>query len=158
MPFFWKNHKNRPCSAQPFPNSRTGFTLIELLITVAVLSIGCFAAIRMQATSLKSSNLADNITAATFLAEGEMERLKALSFVELTNETELSTVVVNKLNRLGQTCTTGACSNHIFTRTVNYYPSTPTTLSHQVEISVAWTDNTGPHSVLYSAAITSLSF
>jgi prepilin-type N-terminal cleavage/methylation domain-containing protein len=138
--------------------SLSGFTLVELLITVAVLSIGCLTAIQMQANSLRSSNLADNITVATFLAEAEMERLKALPFPKLTVEAESGESVTTGLNRLGQVCVPPACSGHIFSRTVTYYPYTPTSRSHQVEITVNWTDNTGRHSVFYSGAITTLAF
>ncbi|MDR1656110.1 MAG: prepilin-type N-terminal cleavage/methylation domain-containing protein [Deltaproteobacteria bacterium] len=155
MPNF---RKQPPKPKSIFSSNRWGFTLVELLVTVVVLTIGCLAAIRLQATSLKSSNLADHIMVATFLAEGEMERLKALTFPQLTVEAAKGQMVEAGLNRLGQPCRAELCSGHIFTRTVNYYQAIPTSLSYQVEIIIDWTDNTGPQRVLHSAAITSLSF
>jgi prepilin-type N-terminal cleavage/methylation domain-containing protein len=139
---------------------KRGFTLVELMITIAVLTLGILVAIQVQTSSLMGSNVADNLTAATFLAEAEMERLKSLSFSELTLETENESVTTTGLNRLGLTdCQEPAeCSNYIFDRTVNYFAQVPTSLSHQVEISVTWQDSAGKHTVLYSGAISSLSF
>lgn len=139
---------------------RSGFTLMELLVTVMVLTIGCLVALRMQTSSIKVATLADNITAATFMAESEMERLKTLSAAEISAEGEHGPVVEKGLDRLGAPCLPGeaSCVDHIFTRTVTHHPGQPTKLSHQVEITVAWFDNSGPHSVVYSGVATNLSF
>jgi prepilin-type N-terminal cleavage/methylation domain-containing protein len=140
-------------------SGRRGFTLVELIITVCVLSFGCLAVLQMQSASMRGSNLADNLTAATFLAESEMERLKSLPFTDLTLEANLGTVTTENLNRMGEVCLTPPnCPNYHFTRTINYYSNTPTSFSHQVEIEVSWRDNTGAHSVFYSGAITSYIF
>ena len=140
---------------------KTGFTLVELLVTVLVLTIGCLAAIQMQAASLKGTNLADNLTSATFLAEAEMERLKSLDASEMAIEAEAGTVTRTGLDRLGRSCVPvgpETCSNHMYTMTVEYFPKLPTSLSTQVDITVAWTDNNGHRTVRYSGAMTYLTF
>jgi prepilin-type N-terminal cleavage/methylation domain-containing protein len=141
-------------------SQKSGFTLVELLITICVLAFGCLAAIQMQSASMRGTNFSDNLTAAIFLAESELERLKALSFTKLEEEGEVGTIVQPDLNRLGEICPTApvSCSQYPFTRTVNYFPSTPTSFSYQVEVEVTWRDNSGPHSVYYSGAVTSYVF
>jgi hypothetical protein len=137
----------------------SGITLVEILITVCILTLGCLGAIQMKATTLKSANMSDNITAATFLAEAELERLKSLLYEELLVESEATTVTTNNLNRLGQTCTDDLCdSSYIFSRKVDFFPGLPTVRSCQVEITIGWADDLGSHSFLYSGAVTSLSF
>jgi prepilin-type N-terminal cleavage/methylation domain-containing protein len=139
--------------------NHSGFTLVEVLITVVVLAVGCLAASRLLVVSLKGFNLADNMTAAVFLAEAEMERLKSLPHSKMTYDAEHTPVVVtNNLNRLGQTCTPPNCQGYIFNRTVSYFRNAPTTFSNHVEIVVDWTDSNGPHNILYTGAITTLSF
>ncbi|MDR2300523.1 MAG: hypothetical protein LBF38_00515 [Deltaproteobacteria bacterium] len=148
-----------PSENRPKPGFRRGVTLVEILISVCILTLGCLAAIQMKASTLKSANMADNITAATFLAEAELERLKSLLYEELLVESDAGTTLVNKLNRLGQTCTDDACdASHIFSRKVDFFPGAPTNRSCQVEITIGWDDDLGTHSFLYSGAITSLSF
>jgi prepilin-type N-terminal cleavage/methylation domain-containing protein len=137
-----------------------GFTLIEILVTVFVLAFGCLAASKMLAISLKGFNYADNITVATFLAESEMERLRALNFADLTYEaTHNSEVVTGNINRLGQVCTPPGCGDSFnFSRTVRFYPDVPTSFSHQIEIEVSWLDRIGRQKVTYSGVVTSFSF
>ncbi|MDR1109710.1 MAG: hypothetical protein LBP92_03180 [Deltaproteobacteria bacterium] len=136
-----------------------GFTLVEVFITVFILAFGCLAASRSLIVSLKTFNFADNNTVATFLAESEMERLKSLTFAELTFEANNNPVVkTSNINRLGQVCTPPGCDNFIFSRLVKIFPKTPTSFSHQLEIEVSWFDRTGPHKITYSGAITTFSF
>jgi hypothetical protein len=134
--------------------------MVELLITILVLTLGCLAVVRLHVNALKSAHLADNITAATFLAEAELERLKSLSQATLQTESSSGTITSTGLDRLGRTCTgVGlACSNYIFNRTVSFHPRVPTTLSHQVEVVIDWRDSAGPHSVVHWAALTALAF
>jgi Tfp pilus assembly protein PilV len=135
------------------------FTLVEILITVCVLTFGCLAVILMQQASLRGANYSDNLTGAVFLAESELERLKALSFTSLETEVEAGDKTVSNLNRMGKVCNTiPNCGLFPFTRTVKFYPDTPTSFSHQVEIEVTWRDNSGPHRVFYSSALTSYMF
>jgi prepilin-type N-terminal cleavage/methylation domain-containing protein len=144
------------------PALKRGFTLLEVLVTVAVLSLGCLAALQMQGYSLRGSTMADNMTAATFLAEAEMERLKSLSRSDLDQEADGGTRVTGDLDRLGEVCppAPAVCDPgvHSFTRTTRYFPETPTSLSHHVEVGVAWVDNSGGHEVILSAIVTSLTF
>jgi Tfp pilus assembly protein PilV len=147
-----KNHPKKLISA------RGGFTLVEILISICVLTFGCLAVIHMHTTTLKGSNYSDNLTAAVFLAESEMERLKALNSSDLKDLVDDGELTHNNLNRLGETCPNSNCSNYPFKRVVNFYPNTPTSFSKHVEIDVTWRDNSGPHKVSYAGAITALVF
>jgi type IV pilus modification protein PilV len=147
-----------PASVKGFA-SRTGFTLIEVLMTVAVIAFGCLAAIQMQVTAIRGTATADNLTVATFLAESEMERLKSLSWADLQAEAANGDATEDKLDRNGFGCETGTdCAGHMFSRTIRYYRRQPTTMSTQVEVEINWRDSSGKHDVLYTAAMTSLSF
>jgi prepilin-type N-terminal cleavage/methylation domain-containing protein len=137
---------------------KSGFTLVEILITIAVLAVGCMIALQAQTSSIIGASMSDNLTAATFLAEAELERIKALSFEDLAIEAKDGTKTTTGLNRLGQTTCINECSNFIFSRTVKYFPKVPTSLSHHIEINVSWNDRTGNHSILYGGAISAFTF
>jgi prepilin-type N-terminal cleavage/methylation domain-containing protein len=130
-----------------------GFTLVELLIAVCVIAFGALVSVNMHITSLKGKNIAANMTYAGAIAETEMERLKTLPLADVM---KMSSTEVTNLNQLSQACSPGPgndCSQHIFTRRVNFYPKNPTSLSCHVEIEVDWKDSSGKHSILYSAVI-----
>jgi prepilin-type N-terminal cleavage/methylation domain-containing protein len=138
-----------------------GFTLVEILITIAVLAFGCLAVLLLQSSAMRGNTLSDNMTVATFLAESELERLKSLTREKLSEEIEAGTTVVRYLNRLGQICpkaSAGQCRPYPFARTLSFYPKKPTAFSSQAEVEVAWTDNSGPHKILYAAILTSYTF
>jgi prepilin-type N-terminal cleavage/methylation domain-containing protein len=140
-------------------NGLKGFTLVELLITIAVISFGCLAAIQLQLASLRGTATADHMTVATFLAESEMERLKSLTWVELTEESDEGAKVESNLDRNGLSCPSSTqCEGFVYNRTVRFFKGEPTTMSTQVEVEVSWRDSTGPHNVFYTAAMTSLTF
>jgi type IV pilus assembly protein PilV len=137
-------------------SSPAGFTLIEVLVTVVVIAVGCLAVLWMQSAAMRGHAQSDNLTLATILAETEMERLKSLSFPDLTVEAEAAGPagsVTRQLNRLGR-----AEPPAIYTLTTRYFTKQPTTLSHQVEVSVGWRDTQGVRRNLrYTAVLTSFS-
>ena len=139
---------------------RPGFTLIEVIVTVLIISIGCLAALMLQSSSLRSNNLSDHMTVATFLAESELERLKSLPFTDLTKEiNDKGPTVTKTLNRKSEACPSGdSCRQYPYTMTIHYYSGTPTSYSHQAEIEVDWRDNVGSHEVFYSAVFTDLEY
>jgi prepilin-type N-terminal cleavage/methylation domain-containing protein len=137
---------------------RQGFTLIEVLITVAVIAFGCLAVVNLQMASLRGTATADHQTVATFLAESEIERLKSLTWTELIEESDSGGKVEPNLDRNGNSCSSPPnCDGHQYKRTVRFYKGQPTTMSTQVEVEVNWSDNSGAHGVLYTAAMTRLS-
>ncbi|MDR1872730.1 MAG: prepilin-type N-terminal cleavage/methylation domain-containing protein [Deltaproteobacteria bacterium] len=139
-------------------NVLQGFTLIELLVSVFILTIGCLTVISSYVNSLKAKNVADNSHVAAIIAVTEMERLKSVPFDALLNMTNVTT---SNLNRLSQTCSgpAGSCGEgYIFTRTVRFFPRTPTSLSCHVEIQVDWRDSSGPRLVRISSILSSTAF
>ncbi|MDR1870486.1 MAG: prepilin-type N-terminal cleavage/methylation domain-containing protein [Deltaproteobacteria bacterium] len=139
-------------------NVLQGFTLIELLVSVFILTIGCLTVISNYVSSLKAKTTADNSHVASVIAVTEMERLKSLPFDVLLGQTDNAT---SNLNRLSQNCpgAIGACGEgYIFTRTVKFFPRTPTSLSCHVEIQVDWRDSSGPRSVRLSSILSSTAF
>lgn len=137
-----------------------GFTLIEILITIVVIVVGCLAILSLQIAAMRGSSQADNRTVAVFLAESEIERLKALDVEILDNEAQdhKATPVVEVLDRFGHEYIESSNSGLAYTRTVTYFPKLPTSLSNQVEVEVAWNDKFGEQRVFYTAIITSFSF
>jgi prepilin-type N-terminal cleavage/methylation domain-containing protein len=136
-----------------------GFTLVEILVTILVLTFGCFAALMMQSAALRGSTKADHLTVATFVAETEMERLKAMTFQDLTALIQKSHKTVKKVNRILKVCEgkdAPKCVNYPYTIETTFYPRFPTNYSHQAEVNVTWNDNLGKHSVTYSASMTDL--
>jgi prepilin-type N-terminal cleavage/methylation domain-containing protein len=133
-----------------------GFTLVEVLVTVVVIAMGCLAALWLQSAAMRGNSQSDHLTVAGFLAESEIERLKSLDFAAATKEAEdhETAPVVQNLNRWGEIQTDGS---GVYTRTVRYFPKRPTSLSHQVEVEVAWRDNHGSHRLDYTAALTDCS-
>jgi prepilin-type N-terminal cleavage/methylation domain-containing protein len=138
-----------------------GFTLVEVIVTMIVLSFGCIAVLHMQSSSLRGSSKSDYITVATFLAESETERLKALNFEDLTEEIQDGTVVTKKFDRAMRMCQAkdlSSCDKFPFTVVTRFFPHFPTSFSHQAEVEVSWRDQTGNHKVIAGAAMTDLSF
>jgi prepilin-type N-terminal cleavage/methylation domain-containing protein len=141
-----------------------GFTLVEILVTIAVITFGCLAALIMQSAALKGNTRSDHLTVATFLAESEIERLKSISFDDLTAEidpgnTLVSTSSTKRMNRFMKECTgveLPACVNYPYTMTTNFYPRYPTNSTHQAVVTVAWNESIGPQSIVYSTAVTDL--
>ncbi|MDR2351021.1 MAG: hypothetical protein LBF41_10470 [Deltaproteobacteria bacterium] len=140
-------------------NAPPGFTLVEVLLTICVLAFGCLAVIQMQSWALRGTTFSDYQTAAVYIAETELERLKGLSWEDLEKEIDASTeVVTENLNRLGQSCHGCDRTTHPFKRTVKFFTETPTSFSHQIEVKVEWNDRGRPREVFYSCALTTYNF
>jgi type IV pilus assembly protein PilV len=147
--------KNSACLApRRGKSSPAGFTLIEVLVTVVVIAVGCLAALWMQSVAMRGHAQSDHLTMAAVLAETELERLKSLTFQDLTAEAERAGgSVTRRLNRLGR-----EEEPTPYTLTTRYLKEQPTKLSHQVEVSVGWRDTQGVARTLrYTAVLTSFS-
>ncbi|MDR2142436.1 MAG: prepilin-type N-terminal cleavage/methylation domain-containing protein [Deltaproteobacteria bacterium] len=132
----------------------SGFTLIEVLVAIVLISFGCLAAGTMQISAMKAKIAADNVTVASFLVESELEKLKTLSFNDLTHQKDYQ---VANLSRLGMPCP-GPCQGVSFSRAVKFYKGNPTSLSYHVEVEVAWRDSTGQKSLRRGAILTGTTF
>lgn len=134
-----------------------GFTLIEVLVAVVVVVLGCLAALSIQVSSMTHSAGAETQTVAVFLAESEIERLKAMDIEVLASEAEANrNPEPEQLDSFGQLHTGGP--GPVFTRTVTYFPKRPTSLSTQVEVEVTWKGQFTEHRVFYTAVITGFRF
>jgi prepilin-type N-terminal cleavage/methylation domain-containing protein len=143
--------------------NRKGFTLIELIVTIAILAFGCFAALSMQHSAIRTNVISNKMTAAVFIAESEAERLKAYEREELLDYVAAAGNPVTWMtDNLGRECpysTEAECrQRYPFKVTTKFYDRYPTVFSTLAEIDVDWHDNTGPHGVSYVAVMTSLSF
>jgi type IV pilus assembly protein PilV len=54
-----------------------GFTLLEVLVAISVFAMGLLAVATMQLTAIGGNRSGNRLTAATFLAEAQLETLKA---------------------------------------------------------------------------------
>ena len=136
-----------------------GFTLIEILVTVVVIAMGCLAALWLQSVAMRGHAQSDHLTAATSLAESELERLRSLPWADLTVEVEehgAAGWTQTALNRQGLVEPEGR-GPWTYTRVTRYYAKQPTSLSHQVVVEVSWRDMHGAHAVASTAALTSFS-
>jgi type IV pilus modification protein PilV len=141
--------------------TREGFTLVEVLVTVVILAFGCLAVLMMQSSSLKGNSKADNITVATFLAESEIERIKAMPFADLTAEIDAASggKITKKMDRNLKVCPSTespACTAYNYEVETTFYKKFPTSFSHQADIKVTWRDHSGPQSLVYTTVATDL--
>lgn len=144
----------RPCavSSRKLP---AGFTLVEVLIAIVLVGIGCMAAIALQASAMKGGYQADQLTVASFLAESQIEALKA---TPQFNNIAVGIYSTEYLTREGTRCTAGA-SRCSYTRTTKVTDRKPTSRSRWVAVEVSWKNIHGAgQTVTYETAITNLTF
>ena len=65
---------------------RAGFSLIEVVISLAILGIGVFGAMRVFPVGLRASQRAELISRASLTAQRTMESLKMVSWEDLTTQ------------------------------------------------------------------------
>jgi type II secretory pathway pseudopilin PulG len=139
----------------------SAFTLVEVIITMIVLSFGCLAVLNMQTSSLRGTTRSEHITVATYLAEAETERLKSVTFEDLTEAIENGRTRTKKIDRSMNVCpgnNTNGCKDYPYSMVTRYYPHFPTSFSHYIEVDVSWNDQSGNHTIGSSASVTDLSF
>jgi len=85
-----KNRKQQKIiNAQAASQFEKGFTLVEIMVAIVVLSIGFFAAAIMQISAVSTNSSANQITAATSLAQSRLEELMALEYSRISTDPDL---------------------------------------------------------------------
>lgn len=69
---FSENHRAKYRGA-PLVENQKGFTLVELLVAILLLTVGIFAVIAMQTTSMNATSIAMRLSVATSLAQEVLE-------------------------------------------------------------------------------------
>ena len=147
---------------RPLRPDPAGFTLVEILVTVVVIAMGCLAALWMQSAAMRGHAQSNHLTAASSLAESEIERLRSLAFAVLTEEVNThgqDGYIQENLNRQGQVKEDGGRGPWPYTRTTRYFGQPPTSRIYQVEVEVTWRDSSGgrDRKLVYAAALTDFS-
>ncbi len=118
---------DRPGNSPHAPRE-AGFTLIELLVAASIASIGFLGLAALHANSIRNAAVGRNITAATALAQEEIEIMRRSAAADLTNVAAQSVTV-----------------GHIpFSRSAAVAAVGPGT-AKQVTVNVAWNDQFGAH-------------
>ena len=65
------------------PTGEDGFTIVELVVTLTVIAVGLFSAMRVFLGSLETTAYAESRTQATALAAREVEDMRAASYAQL---------------------------------------------------------------------------
>lgn len=84
----------RPCSSpllrpRPVRTGRAGFTLVEALIATALLGFSLVVMFGFHTQAVRSNKHARRMTACTYLAQSQMERLLALDWTSTSRPSDL---------------------------------------------------------------------
>jgi prepilin-type N-terminal cleavage/methylation domain-containing protein len=135
---------------------KPGFTLMEILVSVAVLAIGCLAAISMQTKTMSGGAQAYDLTVASFLAESEIERLKSLARGRAKDPYDDAGSNPARLTPKGWPCdddNTGPC----YIRETEFHDGTPTSMNLWVRVRV-WPEKHPSKVLTHDALIFFLEF
>ena len=105
-----------------------GFTLLELLVAASVASIGFLGLAALHANSIRTAAVGRNITAATGLAQQQIEVMRLTPAASLANVGS-SNIVVGGVT---------------YARSATVAPVGPGT-AQQVTVNVGWNDQFGAH-------------
>jgi len=110
------------------PGNSAGFTLIELLVAASIASVGFLGLAALHANSVRTVAVGKNITAATALAQEEIEIMRR-------------TAAASLVNVASQNVTVGHVT---FSRSATVAPVGPGS-AMQVTVNVGWSDQFGAH-------------
>jgi prepilin-type N-terminal cleavage/methylation domain-containing protein len=106
-----------------------GFTLVELLVAASVASIGFLGLAALHANSIRTTAVGRNITAATALAQEEIEIMRRTAASSLVNLASQNVVV-----------------GHVtYARSAAVVAVGPGGTARQVTVNVGWNDQFGAH-------------
>jgi len=106
-----------------------GFTLVELLVAASVASIGFLVLAALHANSIRTTAVGRNITAATGLAQEEIEIMRRTAAASLANLGSQNVVV-----------------GHVtYARSATVVAVGPGGTARQVTVNVGWNDQFGAH-------------
>lgn len=131
------------------PPGRPGFTWLEVLMTLGVLALGCLAVLNLQKSAVTESYQTDHLTIVNFLAESQLEILKAMDYDQL-DEAKNRT---SKVNRYGQQCreeNDGLC----YELALSIEAEKSGCNSRLVRLEIKWPDRRGMETRVFEAAIT----
>jgi prepilin-type N-terminal cleavage/methylation domain-containing protein len=115
-------------------NRTKGFTLLEVMITLGLLSFEILAVMAMFSASVKANSYAQNLTAASSLAQTGIEAAKNTAYADLADTTEC----------FDRNLATANCSDPgVFQRQMTVSTDTPIAGMTEVEIVVSWVDMSG---------------
>jgi len=123
------------------PAGNKGFTMVEVLITIAIFAIGVLAVASMQYWSVRNTATGNVMTQAANLARAQMETLKNVPVVT----TLVSGADAN--NPIDANGTPGG----IFTRTWVITNPLGTSVTRQIDVTVAWRRNGQNRSVVLTS-------
>ena len=66
----------------------TGFTLIELLVAIVILSVGLLGMATLTGSIIRNNKLSNDLSAATTLAQDELEAIRADGYAAAATETK----------------------------------------------------------------------
>ena len=134
------------------PKHLRGFTWIEALLTLAVLAAGCLAVLNLQQSSLKVNKDSNHLTVVGFLAESQLELLKASSFDSLIPGRSHK-----QLNRYGEDCRP-LSEESCYKAVLNISPAGPAGQSRRLSLDISWEDGKGLHSRRFEAVVLDQAF
>jgi type IV pilus assembly protein PilV len=110
--------------------SNHGFTLLEVLVAITILAIGLLGVASMQISAISGNRLGNELTAATFLAQAQIEACKG---ADLNSDIlDVSIDHSDPNNPIDETGEKGG----IFVRTWNVAENTA--FSRTVTVTVSW--------------------
>lgn len=73
MSFSFPDNQKADTRGVHLPGSQKGFTLVELLVAILLMTVGIFAVIAMQTTSMNANSIAMRLSVASSLAQEVLE-------------------------------------------------------------------------------------
>ncbi|MDY7032896.1 MAG: prepilin-type N-terminal cleavage/methylation domain-containing protein [Thermodesulfobacteriota bacterium] len=108
-------------------SKREGFTLLEVLISMSVLSMGLLGVAAMSVYVSQGNAQARKVTAATVLAQSQLEAFKDMAYASITTGSDSNNPVDESGNAGG-----------IYTRTWTVTDNVPYANVKKVECTVSW--------------------
>ncbi len=103
-----------------------GFTLLEVLIALVILSFGLLSMGSLTASVIRTNSFSNDYTAATALAQDQLEKLFNTTFGGLTNGNDIVNADGNAGSKFNRSWTIG-----------------PGTATKTIQVDISWTNDYG---------------